>query len=231
MTSAIPIRLNKYLAQATDLSRRSADQAIAEGRVTIDGKPAQPGMTVLGTEQIMLDHTPVGQPRTQQTIMLNKPRGYVVSRNGQGSRTVYDLLPANLQHLQPVGRLDKDSSGLLLMTNDGSLAETLTHPRYQKTKIYEIKLDKPLAPFHRQMIADIGIQLDDGPSQLSLERMYDGDDYQWRVTMREGRNRQIRRTFASLGYTVATLHRTHFGNLALGTLSLGTFCPVSVDTV
>lgn len=221
------IRLNKYLASATRLSRRGADEAIAQGRVKIDGEIATPGKTVTGHETILLDNKPVSAPSTTQTILFNKPVGYIVSRDGQGGRTIYDLLPVELRRLKPVGRLDKNSSGLLLLTNDGQLAEQLTHPRYGKVKIYEIKLEKDLAPLHRQMIAEMGVQLEDGYSRLGLERMHDGDEKQWRVTMSEGRNRQIRRTFAALGYDVTRLHRTTFGNYTLGDLAVGQFTPTS----
>jgi 23S rRNA pseudouridine2605 synthase len=158
--------------------------------------------------------------------MLNKPVGYVCSRDGQGSQTVYDLLPSGLHSLKSVGRLDKDSSGLLLLTNDGNLAHQLTHPSFQKTKVYQVSLDKPLQPLHRQLISDHGIQLDDGVSQLELERLTDGDDTQWRVRMHEGRNRQIRRTFESLGYDVRRLHRTGFGEFALSGLAMGHFTEI-----
>jgi 23S rRNA pseudouridine2605 synthase len=216
-------RLNKFLAARTDLSRRAADKAITDGRVLVNGHQATTGMTIDGTEQISLDGKPIALHIKTTTIMLNKPRGYVVSRNGQGSRTVYELLPASLHHLNPVGRLDKDSSGLLLLTNDGQLAEQLTHPRYQKTKVYEVSLDRELAPLHRQMIADFGVHLEDGPSKLGLERMHEGNEKAWLVTMQEGRNRQIRRTFESLGYSVRVLHRTQFGSYALNDLTEGKY--------
>jgi 23S rRNA pseudouridine2605 synthase len=153
--------------------------------------------------------------------MLHKPVGVVVSRNGQGSRTIYDLLPKELHALNPVGRLDKDSSGLLLLTNDGALAHELTHPSRQKVKVYEVTLDKPLQPLHQQMISDRGLTLEDGLSKFQLERLREGNNAAWRVTIHEGRNRQIRRTFAALGYTVTSLHRTHFGPYRLGTLQIG----------
>lgn len=217
-------RLNKFLATRTDLSRRAADKAITDGRVLVNGHQATTGMTIDGTEYVSLDGKPIALHVKTMTIMLNKPRGYVVSRNGQGSRTIYELLPDHLAHLQPVGRLDKDSSGLLLLTNDGQLAEQLTHPRYQKTKVYEVNLDRELAPLHRQMIADFGVHLEDGPSKLSLERLKEGNEKAWIVTMHEGRNRQIRRTFESLGYGVQTLHRTQFGPYALNGLTEGKYC-------
>jgi 23S rRNA pseudouridine2605 synthase len=212
------MRLNKFIAQSTGLSRRAADAAIAQGRVSVNGREAALGKEVGESDTVVLDNSAITPAVNTVTIMLNKPVGYVCSRNGQGSKTVYDLLPPEYQQLKPVGRLDKDSSGLLLMTNDGDLAYELTHPSKQKTKVYEIILDKPLAPLHRQMIQDYGVQLEDGPSKLQLYRIREGHETNWQVTMHEGRNRQIRRTFASLGYTVTGLHRTQFGNYHLNEL-------------
>lgn len=209
------MRINRFIAASTSLSRRAADRAIEAGRVTVNGKPATIATAISPEDQVSLDGQLLTAPTSAQTILLNKPAGYVVSREGQGSRTIYDLLPPELANLKPVGRLDKDSSGLLLLTNDGELAHQLTHPSFQKLKIYEVALDQPLQPLHRQMITDVGIELQDGSSQLGLERLKDGDDKQWRVTLSEGRNRQIRRTFAALGYRVTRLHRTQFGNYHL----------------
>jgi len=133
---------------------------------------------------------------------------------------VYDLLPAYYQQLKPIGRLDKESSGLLLLTNDGELAHELTHPSRHKIKRYEVTLNKPLQPLHRQMISEFGLQLEDGLSKLLLDRI-EQDDLHWLITMHEGRNRQIRRTFESLGYAVTRLHRTQFGDYLLNDLPLG----------
>lgn len=217
------MRLNKYIAQSTGLSRRAADDAIYRNRVTVNGSAPSAGQQILPGDTVTLDGQTITPIVNTTTIMLNKPVGYVCSREGQGSRTVYDLLPAELHILKPVGRLDKDSSGLILLTNDGALAQELTHPRYQKTKVYEVMLDKPLAPLHRQMISDHGINLEDGVSKLALDRLRDGDEQGWQVTMHEGRNRQIRRTFESLGYEVKSLHRTVFGNYSLGNLESGKY--------
>lgn len=154
--------------------------------------------------------------------MLNKPTGFVVSRNGQGSQTIYDLLPRELWHLNPIGRLDKNSSGLLLLTNDGELANRLTHPKYKKEKQYQVTLNKQLGSIDQDEISHKGVKLDDGLSKLKLS--HPADDYKtWRVTMSEGRNRQIRRTFAALDYKVTALHRTHFGEHALGKLPSSEF--------
>ena len=217
------MRINKYVALASGLSRRAADVAVQNGRVWVNGTPAQTGQEVADTDTVLFDGQPLRAPKATQTILLHKPEGYVVSRDGQGSKTIYELLPPELQQLKPVGRLDKNSSGLLLLTNDGQLAQQLTHPSYHKLKTYEVHLNQPLQPLHRQMISDHGVQLEDGPSKLELERLHQGDDRAWRVRMHEGRNRQIRRTFAALGYDVRRLHRTHFGSYSLGELSSGEY--------
>jgi 23S rRNA pseudouridine2605 synthase len=209
------MRINKYIAQATGLSRRTADAAIAAGRVKINGQSALTGVDVGSNDQVSLDDRPLSTSAPLVTIIVNKPTGYVVSRDGQGSRTIYDLLPPQLHHLKPVGRLDKDSSGLLLLTNDGQLANELTHPRYAKQKVYQVTLDKPLQPLHQQMISDHGVQLADGASKFLIISQPKADPNSYELHLGEGRNRQIRRTFAALGYTVTTLHRTSFGPYSL----------------
>jgi 23S rRNA pseudouridine2605 synthase len=215
------MRLNQFLAKNTDLSRRSADKAISAGRVEVNNMPAKLGDVVIDTDHVTLDSHVVIPSITNTTILLHKPVGFVCSRNGQGSQTVYDLLPAELHHLNPVGRLDKDSSGLVLLTNDGELANRLTHPRYEKLKIYEVQLDKPLTEADRVLISQDGVVLEDGISKLGLEVASNAQRV--RVTMHEGRNRQIRRTFEALGYKVTKLHRTHFGDYSLGHLEPGKF--------
>lgn len=217
------MRLNKYIAAATGISRRAADTAITEGRVTINGSQPPLGQQVSDSDVVTLDGRPITPAVNTITIMLNKPAGYVCSRVGQGNRTVYNLLPLELHQLKPVGRLDKNSSGLLLMTSDGQLAHELTHPSFQKTKVYEVTLDEALQPLHRQMISDHSVMLEDGPSKFQLERIHEGDDRSWRISMHEGRNRQIRRTFAALGYNVSGLHRTTFGLYTLDELAPGTY--------
>jgi 23S rRNA pseudouridine2605 synthase len=203
------MRINKFIAGATGLSRRAADRAIGEGRVALNGQTAGLGDMVTPDDTVALDGRLITTPAKRlTTIICNKPPGYVCSRSGQGSPTVYELLPPEYHDLHIAGRLDKDSSGLVVLTNDGELAHRLTHPRYAKTKLYEIALDRPLAPVDQARIEQ-GLQLDDGISALKLEPL--GNGKRWRVTMREGRNRQIRRTFAALGYTVQALHRTLVG--------------------
>lgn len=216
-------RLNKFIAHTAGLSRREADAAIEQGRVIVNGVKASLGSQVGPDDVVLLDNTQLAGGHTYTYIQLHKPVGYVCSRRAQGDNpTIYDLLPAALHHLKPVGRLDKDSSGLLLLTDDGDLAHQMTHPKFYKSKKYDVTIDSALAPLHQQMINDYGVQLEDGPSKLQLEKVTD-DATKWHVTMHEGRNRQIRRTFASLGYTVTQLHRTQFGSYSLGDLPAGSY--------
>lgn len=218
------MRLNKYIAASTSLSRRAADEMIAQGRVRHNGQLATPGDQVQPGDNVTLDDRPITPPVNTTTIMLNKPRGYVVSRNGQGSPTIYELLSPEQQQLQPVGRLDKDSSGLLLLTNDGQLAQELTHPSHHKIKIYQIELDRELSETDMTTLITSGVQLQDGLSMFDNLRMtYQQNRRKWTVTMHQGRNRQIRRTFAALGlgYNVRKLHRVQFGDYRLNMLASG----------
>ena len=216
------MRLNKYVATATGKSRREADILIESGRVMVDEKVATIGDQAPTDATIRLDHKKLSLPQQATLIMLNKPVGYVSSRRAQASdaRTLYELLPPELHTLKTVGRLDQKSCGLILLTDDGDFAFRMTHPKFAKVKVYEVELDHALEPLHQQMISDFGVTLEDGTSQLHLERR-DDKRLAWQVTMSEGRNRQIRRTFRALGYTVIKLHRTNFGNFELGELKSG----------
>ena len=213
-------RLNKYLAYHLGLSRREADDLIASGKVAIDGKTAVLGARVDETSEVTVDGKLITKRRSYTYLMLNKPVGYVCSRRRQGDNpTIYELLPDTLHNLKPVGRLDKDSSGLLVLTDDGDYAHRMTHPSFGKTKVYEVELDKPLSPLHQQMISDYGVTLEDGVSRFIVTTADKG----YEVTMKEGRNRQIRRTFAALGYEVTVLNRTQFGPLHTGGLAPGSY--------
>ncbi|MBQ8156463.1 rRNA pseudouridine synthase [Candidatus Saccharibacteria bacterium] len=250
------LRLNKFLAARLGLSRREADDAIAAGKVTVDGKTAVLGARIDKTSKVCYNKNIVPFETEYTYIAFNKPVGYVCSRRAQGAApTLYELLPPEFQKLKTVGRLDKDSSGLILLTNDGDFAFQMTHPKFHKEKIYEVELDHPLEPLHQQMISDYGIMLDDGPSkftvvkqdknlfseafrsaaarELAREPRGDGserrglgknDSYPlYQVALSEGRNRQIRRTFAALGYRVTMLHRTQFGKYELSGLKPGKY--------
>ena len=216
------IRLNKYLALQLGISRREADDLIDAGKVTVDGTLAILGSRLSKGSAVKVNGKPVVSDTKYRYLLFHKPAGYVCSRRAQGENpTIYDLIPAEYHTLKPVGRLDKDSSGLLLLTNDGDFAYRMTHPKFYKVKVYEVELDHDLEPLHQQMISDYGVQLEDGGSKLSLERLTDAGRKAWRVIMSEGRNRQIRRTFAALGYEVTALHRTNFGDYSLGDMKPG----------
>lgn len=209
-------RLNKFLALQLGISRRQADELIEKGRISINRKTAQLGERFKEGDEIKLGKKIIPKTREEKKyIIFNKPRGYVCSRKKQGeNETIYAILPKEFSALKPVGRLDKDSSGILLLTNDGDFAFQMTHPKFRKVKEYLVSLDTPLQPIHQQMIADFGINLPDGKSQLGLERL-DDSRKNWKVIMSEGRNRQIRRTFSAIGYKVEELHRTVFGSYIL----------------
>lgn len=209
-------RLNKYLALQLGISRREADELIEKEQVTINDSVAPLGARIRQGDRVKVQGREITSGRKFTYILLNKPTGYICSRRRQGDTpTIYELLPPEMHSLKPVGRLDKDSSGLILLTNDGDFAYQMTHPKFYKMKIYNIRLNQDLAPLHQQMINDFGIQLEDGPSKLTLERLSDTNRKEWRVTMSEGRNRQIRRTFSALGYEVKKLHRIQFGKFQL----------------
>jgi 23S rRNA pseudouridine2605 synthase len=216
------LRLNKFLALQLGISRREADDLIDRGSVTVDGKAATLGARMRADSRVQLNGKDIMHDTSFSYVLFNKPIGYVCSRKAQDENpTIYEILPKEYHHLKPVGRLDKDSSGLLLLSNDGDFTFRMTHPKFEKTKVYEAEIDHDLAPLHHQMISDIGVDLTDGNSQFVLERLEEGNSKKWRITMREGRNRQIRRTFGALGYTVLHLHRTQFGNYTIDELTPG----------
>ena len=342
------MRLNKFIAENTGVSRREADEMICAGRVTVatsssdrpcrlersreisfrgskedmndelrrmnnakvarvtkshglprdfvahnditeyrdDRQIAVLGQRINPGDQVFIDGKLIKNRAEHITIILNKPVGYLSSRRSQGGDpTIYDLLPAEYKSLKTAGRLDKDSSGLMILSSDGDLIQQLTHPRYQKIKVYEVELDKPLKPLHQQMISDIGIDLPDGKSRFMIEPLQTKDEKlkiregtqphglppfdfaqgklsrlrrlamtsqhqlasrltdqptnrpadqrtnrladqltnRLIVTMHEGRNRQIRRTFSALGYDVIKLHRTNLGPYSLDSLKPGKF--------
>lgn len=224
MTEPLSTRLNKHLALQLGVSRRAADVLIEKGKVKLNHTVAQLGARVHDEDTITVNDQAVANNVAYQYLLFHKPIGYVCSRKSQGdSPTIYALLPSKYHALKPVGRLDRDSSGLILLTNDGDFAYRMTHPKFAKTKSYEAQLDHNLEPLHQQMISDYGIQLADGVSKLLLERSNDRTRTDWRVTMSEGRNRQIRRTFTALGYTVVKLHRTHFGSYSIGDIKPGEY--------
>ena len=219
------MRLNRFLAAAGLGSRRHCDELIAAGRVTINGRIC----TDFSAQPAEGDHVKVGGKLVRSErplyIVLHKPAGFVSTRSDPHARdTIFDLLPPHLPRLFHVGRLDAQTEGLLLLTNDGELAQRLTHPRYKIEKEYEITLDRPwdatLAPklLH-------GIALDG--QRARLEKILSIKPTRLRVTLRQGINRQIRRMFYEIGYEVKRLVRIRIGRLRLGDLPRGHWRPLS----
>lgn len=217
------LRLNKFLAERLGVSRREADDLIASGKVLVNDKPAVLGARIDKNDKVCYNNKIVKFDNEFLYIAMNKPVGYVCSRRAQGDApTLYDLLPEKYQKLKTVGRLDKDSSGLILLTNDGDFAFEMTHPKFHKEKIYKVELDRDLSPLHQQMISDYGIDLEDGKSKFTVIREEEFDDRKhFMVVLNEGRNRQIRRTFQAVGYRVVKLHRIAFGKFELKELKPG----------
>ena len=213
------MRLNRFLATAGLGSRRRCDELIAASRVTINGKVC----TNFGTQPGTRDHVKVDGKLVHAvstlTIMLNKPAGFVSTRKDPHARnTVFDLLPKKFSRLFNIGRLDTQTEGLLLLTNDGALAQRLTHPRFKVDKEYEVTLDRAWDPVLTPKLLR-GIVLDG--ERAKIVRFRSLSPTRLRVILQQGMNRQIRRMFQTLGYQVKRLLRVRIGNLRLTDLPCG----------
>ncbi len=212
------MRLNKYLAHYSGLSRRKADEAVEDQRVSINGQLATVGQSVDDGDPVELDGMPIKPTENYTYLLFNKPFGLVTSRERQGrADTIYGVLPEKYHSLKPVGRLDKETTGLLLLTDDGDYANQLSHPSNHKQKIYQIELNKVLRKQDFDLIQGNGVELHDGFSKMKVRAMKPGTPL-YEVIIAEGRNRQIRRTFEHLDYEIVSLHRTNFGPYNLGDL-------------
>ena len=218
-----PIRLNKYLANAGVCSRREADDFIQAGVVTVNGHV----VTELGTKVLRGDEVKFhDQPVTLEKkvyVLLNKPKDYVTtSDDPQQRKTVMDLVKdACPERIYPVGRLDRNTTGVLLLTNDGEMASKLTHPKFLKKKVYHVYLDKNVTMHDMQQIAS-GIELEDGEIQAdAIEYADDHDKSQVGIEIHSGKNRIVRRIFESLGYRVTKLDRVQFAGLTKKNLRRG----------
>jgi len=213
------MRLNRFLAAAGIGSRRHCDELIAAGRVTINGKTctdfsAQPG----GRDHVKVNGKLV-HVAPPLTIMLHKPAGFVSTRRDPHVRdSVFDLLPAKFSRLFNIGRLDAQTEGLLLLTNDGDLAQSLTHPRYKIEKEYEVTLDRPWDPELASKLLR-GIFLDNRRARIA--QLHCISPTHLRVVLQQGINRQIRRMFEAVGYRVKRLARIRIGPVRLGDLPKG----------
>ena len=210
-----PLRLNKFLANAGVCSRREADEFIQAGVVKVNGEVVtELGTKVLRTDEVMFHDQPVRMEK-KVYVLLNKPKDYVTtSDDPQQRKTVMDLVKgACEERIYPVGRLDRNTTGVLLLTNDGDLASKLTHPKFLKKKIYHVYLDHAVTAHDMQQIAE-GITLDDGDIKAdAIEYASDTDKKQVGIEIHSGKNRIVRRIFESLGYKVTKLDRVQFAGL------------------
>jgi len=227
----VSVRLQKVLAAAGLGSRRACEEMIREGRVTVDGRTATIGMSVdPTTQQIRADGARVKGAETPVYIAVYKPVGVLSSTVSQGGKpTILDVVDVP-KRLFPVGRLDVDSEGLVLLTNDGELTQALTHPRYGKEKEYRVLLDQPAAPEQLNRWRE-GVRLSDGTRALAASVRAEGSGSWLRVVMRQGRKRQIRDTARVLGLGVRRLIRIRIGSLHLGELKPGEWRALQADEV
>ena len=218
-----PIRLNKFLANAGVCSRREADEFIQAGVVTVNGEVVtELGTKVMRTDVVKFHDDPVLLEK-KVYVLLNKPKDYVTtSDDPQQRKTVMDLVKnACPERIYPVGRLDRNTTGVLLLTNDGDLASKLTHPKYLKKKIYHVYLDKNVTAHDLQQIAE-GIQLEDGEIKADdVQYAHPTDKKQVGIEIHSGKNRIVRRIFESLGYHVQKLDRVQFAGLTKKNLKRG----------
>lgn len=213
----MPVRLNRYLASTGVGSRRAADEVIRAGRVTVNGALAELGTVVSAEDDVRVDGRPVTVQATT-VVLLHKPAGVVTTASDpQGRPTVLDFVTADVR-LFPVGRLDRETTGALLLTNDGGLADRLMHPRngVRKTYVATVAADPPPPALARLRA---GIDLDDGPTAPADVRL--AGPGQVEITIHEGRNRQVRRMLAAVGHPVRALHRSRYAGLGLGDLAPG----------
>ena len=218
-----PLRLNKFLANAGVCSRREADEFIQAGLVTVNGEVVtELGTKILRTDAVKFHDAPVTLEKTVY-VLLNKPKDYVTtSDDPQQRKTVMDLVKDVCpERIYPVGRLDRNTTGVLLLTNDGDLASKLTHPKFLKKKVYHVHLDKNLTSHDMDQIRE-GIQLEDGEIKAdAIEYADDRDKSQVGIEIHSGKNRIVRRIFESLGYRVTKLDRVQFAGLTKKNLRRG----------
>lgn len=218
------MRINKYLAQCGVASRRECDRLIAEGKVTVNGRPAGLGDDVNDGDNIKVEGRPVTVKKNEY-YLLHKPKGYLCTvSDDKGRKTVMDILGDGVGRVYPVGRLDYDSEGLLILTTDGELAQHLTHPSNEVPKTYLVKVEGRLTEVDLNPIRS-GIEIDGYVTKKCRAHIVETNkDYtKVELVLREGKNREIRKMFAAIGREVTLLKRTKVGELSLRGLDRGAF--------
>lgn len=206
----------KYIANSGICSRRKVLELLEQGLVTVNGQVLKdPTYRVADTDKVVVDGQGIKQVRRKVYILLNKPKDYITTVSDEsGRRTVMDLISEVRERVYPIGRLDRHTTGLLLLTNDGALADRLSHPRYEIEKVYQVTLDKPVQRDHLIMLVQEGVMLEDGVARVDTVRHVPKSRYyQVKVTIHSGKNRIIRRIFEALGYQVMALDRVLFAGL------------------
>jgi 23S rRNA pseudouridine2605 synthase len=222
------LRLARYLAHCGVASRRAGEELIRSGRVSVGGEPVtDPARDVDERSQVAVDGRPIA-PEPREVWVLNKPLGVTSTAREPGRRRAVVELVRSRARLYPVGRLDADSTGLILLTNDGELANRLTHPRYQVPRTYRALLRKPPTAAEIRRLRS-GVELEDGPTAPARVRRLGARELE--ITIREGRNRQVRRMAEALGNRVESLRRIGFGSLRLGRLGEGKARRLSVSEI
>lgn len=211
------MRLNAFLARAGVASRRAADELIKAGRITVNGEPGQLNTFVESRDVVRVDGRPVAKQKLAY-VLLHKPAGVVTTaRDPQGRPTVVGLV-GHETRIVPVGRLDADTTGALLLTNDGELAHRLAHPRYEVEKVYEAETRTRASDDALERLRG-GVELDDGPTRPAVVRRLKGNRVE--LTIHEGRNRQVKRMLEAVGNRVTQLHRSRYAGLTLDGLAPG----------
>lgn len=222
------VRLNKYIASAGICSRRDADELIEQGKVIVNGKKvAELGYLVGEKDKVFIDGKLI-QPKKHEYYKFYKPAGYITtSEDEKGRKTIYDILPENMQNLKPVGRLDKDSTGLLIMTNDGDLINELTHPSIKVPKVYIVRIDGRINQNHIDKMAS-GIEIEEGKIAYAEVDVIEVSNKStlMEVVLYQGLNRQIRKMFDFLGFQVESLKRIQHATIQLEGLKKGEFKPI-----
>ena len=221
-------RLNKYIASSGLCSRRKADELIETGRVLVNGKKiTELGFLVQDKDKVFVDKKLI-HPVKHEYYRFYKPAGYITTADDEkGRKTIYDILPENLQHLKPVGRLDKDSTGLLILTNDGDLINELTHPSIKVPKIYLVTINGQIHRHELEQLAN-GVEIEKGKiayADISVLDM-NSEKTTMQITLYQGLNRQIRKMFEFVGYEVKSLKRIQHATLTLQGLKRGEFKPI-----
>lgn len=230
-------RLNKYIASSGLCSRRKADELIEQGKVAVNGKTVTELGFQIGTKDTVTIEGKIIKPLKLEYYRFYKPAGYITTADDEkGRKTIYDVIPPELKNLKPVGRLDKDSTGLIIMTNDGDLINEMTHPSIKVPKIYTVAINGKVTPADgEKMYNGIEIETDTGEKKTAYAEIFpieiSNTKSYLRVTLYQGINRQIRKMFAALGYEVISLKRIQHANVTIEGLKKGQIKPMKPKQV